>query len=141
MATDTVREDAGMARFDYRFDNSNSAYVRYNIDNAYIDNPTDALGGHNVIPHIPSNLAIQYQRTLSPTTINVLKFGLNRANYHNWGYGTSPVAVSIPGFDGVSDTSLDTEVGTTYSYIDDLTRIMGLPHVEGWSRYPAYPIE
>src|SRR5262249_42023471 len=37
----------------------------------------------------------------------------------------SPVAVSIPGFDGVSDTSLDTEVGTTYSYIDDLTKIIG----------------
>src|SRR5262249_4902832 len=51
--------------------------------------------------------------------------GMNRANYHNWGYGTAPVAVGIPGFDGVSDTSLDTEVGTTYSYIDDLTRIMG----------------
>jgi len=125
VATHTVREDAGMARFDYRFDNKNSAYVRYNIDNAYIDDPTDALGTHNVVPHIPTNLVLQYERTISPTTINVAKVGLNRANYHSWGYGTSPVAASIPGFDGVSDTSLDTEVGTTYSYIDDLTKIVG----------------
>jgi hypothetical protein len=120
VTTNTIREDAGMFRFDYRFNDRNSAYVRYNIDDAYIDNPTDALGSHNVIPHVPTNLVLQYQRILSPRTVNEVKFGLNRANYHNWGYGTAPVAVSVPGFDGVSDTSLDTEVGTTFSYIDNL---------------------
>jgi hypothetical protein len=125
VATHTVREDAGMARFDYRFNENNSAYVRYNIDNAYIDDPTDALGGHNVVPHVPTNIVLQYQHTFSPTLINEAKFGLNRANYHNWGYGTSPVAADIPGFDSVSDTSLDTEVGTTFSYIDNLTKIVG----------------
>src|SRR5215831_4068140 len=126
VATHTVREDAGMGRFDYRFDSKNSVFFRYNVDNAYIDDPTDALGGHNVIPHIPTNIVIQYERVLSPAMINVAKTGMNRANYHNWGYGTAPVSVSIAGaFDPVSDTSLDTEVGTTYSYIDDLTKIMG----------------
>ncbi len=55
---------------------------------------------------------------ISPATINEAKVGMNRANYHNWGYGTSPVAADISGFDSVADTSLDTEVGTTYSYID-----------------------
>jgi len=123
--THTVREDAGMARFDYRFNDKNSAYVRYNIDNAYIDDPTDALGSHNVVPHVPTNIVLQYQHTFSPSLINEAKFGLNRANYHNWGYGTSPVAADIPGFDSVSDTSLDTEVGTTFSYIDNLTKTVG----------------
>ncbi len=125
IATHTVRENAGMGRFDYRFDSRNSTYFRYNVDNAYIDNPTDALGGHNVVPHIPTNIVLQYQRTISSTTINQVKIGMNRANYHNWGYGTSPVAADIPGFDSVSDTSLDTEVGTTLSYIDDLTKTLG----------------
>ena len=123
--THTVREDAGMARFDYRFDQNNSAYVRYNVDNAYIDDPTDALGGHNVVPHVPTNIVVQFQHTFSPTLINEAKFGFNRANYHNWGYGTSPVAADIPGFDSVSDTSLDTEVGNTFSEIDNLTKIIG----------------
>src|SRR5437773_4252397 len=50
---------------------------------------------------------------------------MNRANYHNWGYGTSPIAADISGFDSVSDTSLDTEVGTTFSYIDNLTKVLG----------------
>jgi hypothetical protein len=125
VATDTIREDAGMARFDYRFSDTDSTYVRYNIDNAYIDNPTDALGDHNVIPHVPSNVVLEYQHIFSPTTYNEVKFGINRANYHNWTYGTAPVGVSPGPFDGVSDTSLDTEVGTTFSYIDNLTMVRG----------------
>jgi hypothetical protein len=125
VATDTVREDAGMFRFDYRFNDRNTAFVRYNVDNAYIDNPTDALGDHNVIPHVPTNFVMQFQHTFSPTTIDEVKFGVNRANYHNWGYGTAPVAVSPGTFDGLSDTSLDTEVGTTFSYIDNLTVVRG----------------
>src|SRR5262249_22092663 len=91
----------------------------------YIDNPTDALGGHNVIPHVPTNVVLQYQRVINPTTINEARFGVNRANYHNYGYGTSPVAADIGTFDSVSDTSLDTEVGTTLSGIDNLTMIRG----------------
>jgi outer membrane receptor protein involved in Fe transport len=125
VASDTIREDAGMFRFDYRFNETNTAFFRYNVDNAYIDQPQDAMGSHNVVPHVPTNIVLQYQRLISPATINEVKFGLNRANYHNWGYGTSPVAVSLPSFDGVSDTSLDTEVGTSFSYIDNLTLVRG----------------
>ena len=125
VASNTVREDAGMLRLDYRFNNTNSAFFRYNVDNAYIDNPVDALGDHNVVPHVPTNVVLQYQRILSPSTVNEVKFGLNRANYHNWGYGTAPVAASPGNFDSVSDTSLDTEVGTTFSYIDNLSVIHG----------------
>jgi hypothetical protein len=125
VASDTIREDAGMLRLDYRFNNNNTAFFRYNVDNAYIDKPTDALGGHNVVPHIPTNVVLQYQRIISPQTVNEAKFGINRANYHNFGYGTSPVAVSPGTFDGVSDTSLDTEVGTSFSWIDNVTLARG----------------
>ncbi len=125
VATDTVREDAGMFRFDYRFSDADTAYARYNVDNAYIDTPVDALGTHNVIPHIPTNFILAYTHIFSPTTFNEAEFGINRANYHNWTYGTAPVAVSIGTFSSVSDTSLDTEVGTTFSYIDNLTKVKG----------------
>jgi hypothetical protein len=119
----TVREDSGMFRFDYRFSDTSTAFVRYNIDNAYIDNPNDALGSHNVIPHVPQNLVLQFQHIFSPTTINETRFGLNRANYHNWNYGTAPLNVSTSAFDGLSDNTLDAEVGTTFSYIDNLTKV------------------
>jgi hypothetical protein len=60
-------------------------------------------------------VVLQLQHVFSPSTFNETKFGLNRANYHNWSYGTSPVSLTVSGFDGVSGTSLDTEAGTTFS--------------------------
>ena len=132
MATDTVREDAGMFRFDYRFNDSNTAYVRYNVDNAYIDNPSDALGDHNVIDLIPTNVVLQFQHIFSPTTVDEAKFGINRANYHNWGYGTSPASLSVPvaglASTALNSTSLDTEVGTTFNYINNLTMVARPSH-------------
>jgi hypothetical protein len=121
----SIREDSGLFRFDYRFSDTDSVFVRYSIDNALIDNPNDALGSHNVIPVIPQNLVLQYQHIFSPTNINEAKFGLNRVNYHNWNYGTSPISVSTPNFDTLTDNTLDEEIGTTFSYIDNLTMIRG----------------
>ena len=124
-ARNTTREDAGLFRFDYRFSDSSTAFFRYNIDNAYIDNPQDAIGTRNVIPHSPQNLALDFQHAFSPTMINETKFGFNRANYHNWTYGTSPIAVSTGLWDSNSANTLDTEVGNTFSYIDNLTLMRG----------------
>jgi outer membrane receptor protein involved in Fe transport len=125
VASDTIREDAGMFRFDYLFSEKTSMYARYNIDDAYIDNPADALGSHNVIPHVPTNMVLQLQHSFTPSTINEWKFGFNRANYHNCSYGTATLDVSPGPFVGVSGTSLDTEVGNTFSFIDNLTMIRG----------------
>lgn len=127
VASNSVREDSGMFRFDYRFTDRTTLYARYNVDDVYIDNPTDALGSHNVVPHVPTNTVVALQHIFSPTTINETKFGVNRANYHNWSYGTAPVGLSVSSasFSGLNSTSLDTEVGTTFSYIDNLTLVRG----------------
>ena len=127
VASNQVREDSGMIRFDYRFNDRNTMYARYNIDDVYIDNPTDALGSHNVVPHRPANAVLAFQHIFTPSTINEAKFGVNRANYHNWSYGIAPVATSVSSasFSGLSSDSLDTEVGTTFSYIDNLTVVRG----------------
>ena len=125
VANDKVRENAAMFRFDYLWSSKTTMYARYNVDHAYIDNPTDALGTHNVIPHVPTNIVLQVQHLFSPRTINEWKFGYNRANYHNWTYGTAPLDVSPGPFDGLSGTSLDTEVGNSFSYIDNLTLVRG----------------
>ena len=121
----SVREDSGLFRFDYRFNDSNSAFVRYSIDNALINNPQDALGATNTIPVIPQNLVLQYQHIFSPRLINEARFGLNRANYHNWQYGQSPIAVTTADFSSLTANTLDEEIGTTFSYIDNLTKTVG----------------
>src|SRR5215468_6801051 len=125
VASDTIREDSGMIRFDYRFSDQTTMYARYYIDNAFIYNPSDAMGTHEVIPHIPTNVVLQLQHIFSPTTINEWKFGFNRANFHDFVLGTSPLDASPGPFDGVSGNSLDTEVGNTFSYIDNLTMLRG----------------
>ena len=127
VANNTVREDSGMIRFDYRFNDQNTLYARYNIDDVYIDDPTDALGSHNVVPHVPTNAVLAFQHIFSPSTINEAKAGVNRANYHNWSYGIAPIGISVSSasFSGLTNTSLDTEVGTTFSYIDNLTVVRG----------------
>ena len=127
VAQNSVREDAGMIRFDYRFSDKDTMYARYNLDDVYIDNPTDALGSHNVVPHRPSNTVLAFSHIFSPSLVNEAKFGVNRANYHNYSYGLAPVAVSVSSasFSGLTTTTLDTEVGTTFSWIDNLTMVRG----------------
>jgi hypothetical protein len=66
IGTNTMREDAGMFRFDYRFTDNTTIYARYNTDDVYIDNPTDALGSHNVVPHVPSNAVSSYSTSSAP---------------------------------------------------------------------------
>jgi hypothetical protein len=122
----TVQEDTGLFRLDYRYNDKSTSYVRYNIDKAYIDTPTDALGTRNAIPHTPQNLVVEFQHIFSPSLINESKFGLNRANYRNYSYGTSPISVDTGGlFDTITDNTLDEEVGTTFSYINTLTKVLG----------------
>jgi hypothetical protein len=65
VATDRVTENAAMFRFDYVWSDKTTLYARYNVDHAYIDNPTDALGTHNVIPHVPTNFVLQLQHLFS----------------------------------------------------------------------------
>ena len=121
----TVREDAGLFRFDYRFSDKDTAFVRYSIDNALINNPQDALGTTNTIPIVPQNLVLEYQHIFSARTVDETRFGLNRVNYHNWTYGTSPISVTTPSFSSLSDNTLDEEVGTTFSYLNTLTLVRG----------------
>src|SRR5262249_1778812 len=74
-----------------------------------------------------TNAVLAFQRIISPSIVNEAKFGVNRANYHNWSYGIAPLSVSVSSasFSGLTGTSLDTEVGTTFSYIDNLTVVRG----------------
>jgi hypothetical protein len=121
----SIREDSGTFRFDYRFSDKDTAFVRYAVDNALIDNPSDAVGSHNVIPFQTHNLVLQFQHIFSPRVVNETKFGLNRADYRNFNFGTSPISVSTADYTGLTDKTLDEEVGTTFSYIDNLTIVRG----------------
>lgn len=121
----TVREDAGLFRLDYRFTDTSTAFLRYNIDNTRLNSPQDALGIVTQIPIIPQNLVLQFQHIFLPTLVNETECGLNRVNYHNQIFGTAPIEVSSANFDPISDNAVDVEIGTTFSFIDNLKEIVG----------------
>ena len=121
----SVREDSGMVRFDHSFTDKTTMFARYTIDDAFLDNPNGALGSRDTTAIRPSNLALQLMHIFSPRVINEAKIGMNRSAFHHPIVGIAPVNVSAPGFDDLSANALDEEVGTTFSWIDNLTVIRG----------------
>jgi hypothetical protein len=115
-----LREDAAVMRFDYRFSDKTSAFIRYSIDD--VDSTTPGLtGSMNEITNRPQNLVLQLQHVFSAQTLNESRVGVNRVPYKHPTTGTVPVAISTPGYTGLVSSALDEEVGTSYSYIDNIT--------------------
>ena len=133
LGVNSSREDSGTIRVDHRFTDNTTMFVRYNIDDALKQDPIDNLGGLETEPIRPSNMALQLSHVFSPRVVNEVKFGINRSAFHHPSTGTAPseagfgaVGVSsIPGFDDLTASQLDLEVGTTFSYIDNLSIIRG----------------
>jgi len=105
------------ARVDHSFSDRTSLFVRYNIDDAFIDKPFDSIGSRDTESIRPSNLVVQAMHVFSDHAVNEAKFGMNRSPFHHPVLGTAPVAVqSVPGFTDLSPDQLDLEVGTTFSW-------------------------
>jgi hypothetical protein len=123
--TDTVNEDYGMFRIDHKFSDSTTLYVRGNGDWASAQSPADAAGAINSTDITPSNFTIALQKVFSEHLINEAKFGINRSVWIPVVKGSTPVSLSVGGFDGLTGSSKQEEAGTTFSWIDNLTRIHG----------------
>lgn len=121
----SVREDSGLIRVDHRFTSNTSLFARYNIDDAFIDKPNGALGSRDTTAVRPSNLVIDLMHLFTPGVINEAKVGMNRSSYVHPTVGIAPVNLTVPGFDDLSSAALDEEIGTTFSWVDDLTVVRG----------------
>ena len=121
----SVREDSGTIRIDHKFNDRSTMFVRYNIDDAFIDKPYGALGSRDTTAIRPSNLVLQLMHIFTPRVINEAKVGMNRSAFHHPVVGNFTAGVDVPGFDSLSANALDVEVGTTFSWIDNLTVIRG----------------
>ena len=120
---------------DHIFTDTTSIFGRVNIDDANMNSPLDTLGGRDNPLIRPSNYVIQLTHVFSPTVINELRGGINRSALHHFQNGTcslstangqpGDVCVSVPPFDGPSNSQLDEEVGTTIDGYDDLTIVKG----------------
>ena len=85
IATSQVREDTGSIKIDHSFSDTNSAYVRVNVNDSHVFGPlfgvTAAALGLQDFQNVPirtSNIAIHDQQVFSPTIVNEFLAGMQR---------------------------------------------------------------
>jgi len=119
-------ENAATARIDYRFNDNNTIFGRYNIDNGVTSSPRSVLAGDVTNDSFrPSNFVLQYQRVFSPTVVNEAKAGVNRSTLLRNTLGPVPASIAVAGFMTLNQTNRLIEAGTSYSILDNLTVIRG----------------
>lgn len=78
--TQTTRQDFFQARVDHSFADSASLFVRYTIDDSTKLNPR-TIPTYTQTDNIRSQyVTIEHKQILSPTVLNVFRFGFNRTN-------------------------------------------------------------
>jgi len=78
-ANNIVNESSVALRFDYRFNQKHSSYVRFFRDQAFNSQPDGVTGRRIVIRQIPQNGVIAFQSALKSNLFNEFKFGYNGA--------------------------------------------------------------
>jgi len=122
-------ENSGLARIDHQFSTKLNSFARYMIDDATSDQPLGGNGGflqqtyYNDVR--AQNLAIGLQQILSPLLVNDIRFGFNRI-YNPIAYEhTGPYSVSVPSFTTLGNQSAKLFADSTFSFIDNATRLVG----------------
>lgn len=120
----TVRnEDFFMVRLDYRFSDNTNAFLRYSLADADIETPREF--GRQDARFRPSNLALQIGHIVSPSVVNQLKLGMNRAKLDRRREGPFPEEFAVPGFVTLTGRARTLEDARSYSLIDDLAIVRG----------------
>jgi len=124
--TQTYREDTFSIRVDHQFNDNNSFFARYNMDDGTIVNPRTVIRGDNQTSYFrPSNYVMQYQRLFSPTLVNEVKTGFNRSSLNRWSHSPFTEGISVSGFTALNNSNLLVETGTSFSLIDNMVWTRG----------------
>lgn len=118
-------EDSGMARFDYRFSDDFTMFARFNTVQGIVTDPRTALLESRDSDVRPTQGTVGFQQVLGPTSVNEVKLGVNRSALTRTAVGLLPGRVDIPGFTSTLATQTNIEVPTSYSILDNFTKIAG----------------
>jgi hypothetical protein len=116
------RENSASLRIDHRFNDNNTFFARYNVDDGAIVLPRSVIESDRLNDNSrPSNFVMQFQRVFSPTLVNEWKVGFNRSPLSEFTYGPVPESVAVSGFLTLNQpNALNPENGTSFSLIDNL---------------------
>ena len=121
-----IHEDTWLARFDYKFSEATTLYARAQRDVAFARSPNGNLFDQNDTNNHPANYLVALQHLFGANLLNEFKVGVNRAPFHNPVLpGFIDISLSTTNFEPLNNSQADNEVGTTYSYHDNLTWTKG----------------
>jgi len=118
-------EKSGMFRVDHRFNDFNSIFVRYNVDDGRIDELRNALLETRTSNFRTQNGVVQFQRTFSPALLSEIRLGVNRSALRRDTNGTFGEGISISGLINLQPDRNEVEIGTSYGLVPTLTWIRG----------------
>ena len=98
-------ETAPSFRVDHRFSSTATMFARYNFDNADIVSPTET--GYTTNQLRPSNFTLQFQKILTNTIVNEVKFGYNASLREELRDGAHAGAVQRAGVRGADGRPSD----------------------------------
>jgi len=130
-----ANENAGMIRIDHRFSDSTTAFFRYNADNGVTRLPAGSLtsGGSTALTFLasvgqyqgqinePSNAILELLKVFSPTVVNEVKLGFNRAPYISSSESPVPFSFSLTGASPIAGAGYGPIFATAWSLVDDVT--------------------
>ncbi|HUS05322.1 MAG TPA: TonB-dependent receptor [Bryobacteraceae bacterium] len=127
-ANQTWREDSALLRLDHRWSSQTSGFTRYNLDNAQIVEPLNALLDRRTSRFRTSNFASQVEHVFSPHVTAEGRLGMNRAVLHRSVAALFHEGFSIPGLTSIGNTvncavctnSQSVDAGTSYSLLQNL---------------------
>jgi hypothetical protein len=118
-------EDSGMARFDYRFSDSTLLFGRFNTVQGFVNELRTALLEPRESDVRPTQGTLALQKVFGTNIINEVKVGFNRSALTRTARGRLPERIDIPGFTSTQSLQENREVPTSYSLLDNYTRIVG----------------
>jgi hypothetical protein len=118
-------EKSGLIKVDHRFNDKTSMFVRYNVDDGRITELRNALLETRVSNFRTQNGVIQLQHVFTPTLISETRLGVNRSALRRDTIGNFAEGVAIAGFISLQPNRREVEIGTSYSWVQNLTWVKG----------------
>jgi hypothetical protein len=118
-------EDSGMIRVDQHFSDQNTAFLRFNSDEAVEQTPTGALTVKTGIDTKFNNGVAEFVHVFTPTLVNEVKFGVNQTLYHTANLSPVPFGVAVSGFSSLTGSSTTDYPSKSFDLIDDVAWAKG----------------
>lgn len=119
------REDSGVIRIDHRFDDRDSMYGRYSIDDGTSTSALNNLAQASAVTSRMQNFVLEEIHIFGPKLLNEAEVGFNRNTFIQTQNTGVPYNFSITGFTTLAENYSKFQVPQTISVNDTLTNTRG----------------